>query len=228
LEEQNDDVSTIYQSSTLLTIGIEEPIWRTALRRSFGLTIDCACLCVLLLIPTFFGVLTSHRFEPSYDVVWHFGAAISKQGAPAAIGQFLIFTPFPLIYLRLVFKHYHCWDTPGEVLTGLATRSLQPGGRRIETEIRYGLLQYLQLLAAFILGGWLSACLITVALKSEVAALSAIPFIFALFLPFLILTILNLPKSRQDPSTRTDEGGGYEVGYIKTIFKTTDDSSTKV
>jgi hypothetical protein len=214
-----EEAASEMSESTRRAIVVDESIWITALRRCIALAIDSLCLTILLLIPTFFLALASPGFELTYDAVLDFSHAIARQGAPAAIGQLLLLTPIPLIYLRVTFKYFHGWNTPGEAITGLSSRSSMPGLAGLAHESFYGLLQYAGLLFCCMFG--LIGPFLAVFVLFFVFGLGLRPLSYDFVLPLLIvlwslttalfLTIAYLPKSKTDLTSSIDAACGHLV-----------------
>lgn len=157
--EPNQEVQILNTDGAPFAGAVTRSVWypaRIGLNRAIGLYFDCFFLLVLWGIA---GAIHSHKI-PHWDLNFELYDPLAIL-ARANWFNFSVFTPIPLICLRLACKIIMAASTPGELLCGLVSASSSRLPIRILQNIGFALVQYIVVIVSA-LGAYFSAALVYV------------------------------------------------------------------
>jgi len=189
-----------------------------ARKRAAALMIDLGISSGIVSIPIFFNIGVLPRFAISFDFMRNLYHAISQDHV-VLLSIALLFTPVPLIYLRLCFRVFMHSRTPGETALGLVAEFRNHSGL-VMKEIFLGFAQYCYVLLSFVLGTFAYGLAMTVLLGTIGFILlrfgSMAMVLSYLFWPVSIihaLVLCHFTSSRSTYSVNADHLLGLKVDF---------------
>ncbi|MFA7339699.1 MAG: hypothetical protein WC028_23155 [Candidatus Obscuribacterales bacterium] len=196
--------------------------WRMAKRRTAALVVDWAISSGIVSIPIMFNLGTLPEFSASFDFMQRLYHAIAKDHV-VLYSVALLFTPVPIIYLRLCFRVFMRSGTPGEMLMGLMIDFRRKNSSGWMNEILYGLAQYCYVLCSCVLGTIAFFVATTVLLGFFGQLIYSLGIQFGIVLCYLLwavcilhsLLLCHFTSSKQTFAVNAEHLLGLEVDFVK-------------